>query len=582
MSQTSPDHQPSSPSPLSPKPPRNPAEFPIPQRPSAWELFSTFNSKASGWAGGLRAALSLLIPGTIAWSLGHTDAMLLVAGGAFTVIYGGNLPYRIRLKVMAFSAALLAACPTIAAWLGKMMWEHMDSGGSHWWLLIAGVYCTFLSGVFTYAQNALRLPPPGGFFIVMVSGGATMIARNDLNPLVIGGWALFGAFVAIIVGMFPALFNPHGPEQRAIRTLNNAVADFAEDPTPGNYYLARTSLSEAWTALMGAGIVSGGRVVRESQRDLVVQVQQARQKLMSASAHSGYVDTDEDFSDTNGMVDPTRTAIPHHKPSVKYRFGRSLNIHSHAELSMEKVVLASLVSCAITIWLGLDRPDWGVITALLILQWGPEKVPGTIRGVHRLLGSVLGIGLFAIAHAFQIGGLPLLFLLAACQFAAEFFIVKNYAFTVIFTTPMALMMGNSLDRPLGDVVIDRLAEVCIAVICSFIFLWFWRTTSDAHYHRRLAGHCEAAMGALLGALLMNPPDRALYARRDLQFELLSERKHMMKMINNNSPYARSMWAKHNQLQLTGYTLLDYCNAHADEELSLSEINRLAAAVRQLG
>ena len=147
---------------------------------------------------------------------------------------------------------------------------------------------------------------------------------------------------------------------------------------------------------------------------------------------------------------------------------------------------------------------------------------------------------------------------------------------------MALMMGNSLDRPLGDVVIDRLAEVCIAVICSFIFLWLWRTTSDAHYHRRLVGHCEAAMGALLGALLMNPPDRALYARRDLQFELLSERKHMMKMINNNSPYARSMWAKHNQLQLTGYTLLDYCNAHADEELSLSEINRLAAAVRQLG
>ena len=249
---------------------------------------------------------------------------------------------------------------------------------------------------------------------------------------------------------------------------------------------------------------------------------------------------------------------------------------------MEKVVLASLTSCALTIWLGLDRPDWGVITALLILQWGPEKIPGTIRGVHRLLGSVLGIGLFAIAHAFQIGGLPLLFLLAVCQFAAEFFIVKNYAFTVIFTTPMALMMGNSLARPLGDVVIDRLAEVCVAVICSFIFLWLWRTTSDAHYHRRLAGHCEAAMGALLGALLINPPDRALYARRDLQFELLSERKHMMKMINNNSPYARSMWAKHNQLQLTGYTLLDYCNAHADEELSLGEINRLAAAVRQLG
>ncbi|MBC6794140.1 hypothetical protein CRD15_00175 [Corynebacterium sp. LK28] len=508
--------------------------------------------------------------------------MLLVAGGAFAVIYGGNLPYRTRLKVMVFSAALLAICPTIAAWLGKMMWAHMDSGGSHWWLLIAGAYCTFLSGVFTYAQNALRLPPPGGFFIVMVSGGATMIARNGLNPLAIGGWALFGAFVAVIVGMFPALLNPRGPEQQAIRTLNNAVADFEADPSPGHYYLARTSLFEAWSALMGAGIVSGGKVVREAQRNLVAQVQQARKRLMALSAEAGYVDTDEDFSDSNGMVEPTRTAIPHHQPSVKYRIGRSLNIHSHAELSMEKVVLASLTSCTLTIWLGLDRPDWGVITALLILQWGPEKIPGTIRGVHRLLGSVLGIGMFAIAHAFQIGGLPLLFLLAICQFAAEFFIVKNYAFTVIFTTPMALMMGNSLARPLSDVTIDRLAEVFVAMICSFIFLWFWRTTSDTHYHRRLVGHCKAAMGSLLGALLTTHPDDALYARRDLQFELLSERKHMMKMINNNSSYARRVWAKHNQLQLTGYTLLDYCNAHADEELSLSEINRLAASVRALG
>ena len=565
-----------------PSPVKRPAEFPIPQRPSAWELFTTFNSKAKGWAAGVRAALSLLIPGTIAWSLGHTDAMLLVAGGAFAVIYGGNLPYRTRLKVMVFSAALLAICPTIAAWLGKMMWAHMDSGGSHWWLLIAGAYCTFLSGVFTYAQNALRLPPPGGFFIVMVSGGATMIARNGLNPLAIGGWALFGAFVAVIVGMFPALLNPRGPEQQAIRTLNNAVADFEADPSPGHYYLARTSLFEAWSALMGAGIVSGGKVVREAQRNLVAQVQQARKRLMALSAEAGYVDTDEDFSDSNGMVEPTRTAISHHQPSVKYRIGRSLNIHSHAELSMEKVVLASLTSCTLTIWLGLDRPDWGVITALLILQWGPEKIPGTIRGVHRLLGSVLGIGLFAIAHAFQIGGLPLLFLLAICQFAAEFFIVKNYAFTVIFTTPMALMMGNSLARPLSDVTIDRLAEVFVAMICSFVFLWFGRTTSDAHYHRRLVGHCKAAMGSLLGALLTTHPDDALYARRDLQFELLSERKHMMKMINNNSSYARRVWAKHNQLQLTGYTLLDYCNAHADEELSLSEINRLAASVRALG
>lgn len=58
-------------------------------------------------------------------------------------------------------------------------------------------------------QNALRLPPPGAFFIVMTAGGATMSAKLGLNPFKVGGWTLLGVASSLIVGMTPWLVHPH-------------------------------------------------------------------------------------------------------------------------------------------------------------------------------------------------------------------------------------------------------------------------------------------------------------------------------------------------------------------------------------
>ena len=65
---------------------------------------------------------------------------------------------------------------------------------------------------------------------------------------------------------------------------------------------------------------------------------------------------------------------------------------------------------------------------------GSERIPGMVRGIQRMFGSIVGIGIFALLHHFEVGGFWMLTVLAIGQFGAEIFVVKNYALTVIFTT----------------------------------------------------------------------------------------------------------------------------------------------------
>lgn len=103
----------------------------------------------------------------------------------------------------------------------------------------------------------------------------------------------------------------------------------------------------------------------------------------------------------------------------------------------------------LSLLLGFDRPDWAIISALLILQWGPDRVPGTIRGIHRLLGSIVGVGLYALFDSLDVQGWALMLALSACLFFSEIFLTRNHALCVIFTTPVALLLGGALTVPLA-------------------------------------------------------------------------------------------------------------------------------------
>lgn len=526
----------------------------LPQRPSPLQLLTAYNSKVRRWPGALRAALAILIPGSIALLLGYDHAVLLISAGAFAVIYGEGHPYRTRLRVMATAALLL---------LGASVGGLLVDG-----LLAGGLYAVALGVLGTFVQNALRLPPPGCFFIVMVGGGSTMI--TGVPAWEVGLWCAVGSLTGIILGMLPAALDAHGPEKRRVLGVEQAARAFVEEPTLAHHHQAQTALVSAWQALSDAAIIRGGRILQPAQRDLVERTLAAQRAVAAQHVDSALL------SDEPADIDPSRTVIPHTNPTARYRLYRSATRNSHPSLAAQRVLVGGLLTVLIGLALGLNRPDWGAVSVLLVLQWGPDRVPGTIRGVQRMLGSCLGVCLFAAFHYFGVSGWTLLLALAACQYAAETFVVRNYAICVIFSTPLALLMGNSNFAAIEA----RLAEIALSVSLALAVLWLWRPRAAAQDQQRLQARCVQAMSTLLGSLLTTTPDAALTTRRDLQYELLSERRAILSLAANG--HGELFWERHQRLRRAGYHLLDFCSLHPDRRPTEPELRELVSAVEKSG
>ncbi|GAB3945196.1 FUSC family protein [Corynebacterium tapiri] len=556
----------------------------LPTRPNAWQLLVAFNSSAPRWPGALRAALAIFLPGAIALALGHTTEMFLIAAGGCAVIYGEGHPYRSRWRIMSIAGVLIALGATIGAFVGSIVFANINAGGSHYWFLLTVIFCTVMAALGAFIQNALRLRAPGSFFVVMVAGGSTMTARLGLDPLEVGFWALVGAASGVVLGVLPALLDAHGPERRSVDALEHALRAFEEsdDPTLGQRHDCQTALAAAWAALGDARVVHAGAIVKPSQADLVRRVQDCQQRLVRRSRLLGLNLTDaEVVSDTSQLSDPTRAAIPHTRPTNAYRIYRSLDLNSHASVTAQKVALASLGAGISGIALGFDRPDWAIVSALLMLQWGPDRTNGQIRGLHRLIGSLIGLGLFVAFHAVELRGWGLLIALALCQFGAEIFVVKNYAFCVIFTTPLALLLGNAVTDPLGEVVFARTVEIFLSILFGSLALWFWAPGAPAREHMRISSRAKELTGTVLGAFALSGRAGGLPQRRDLQYELLSERRAIVFLAESRPELARARWDEHLAIQRAGYHLLDFANAYHGQPVSDSAVAQVTATVRQL-
>ncbi|AGP31434.1 hypothetical protein A606_08965 [Corynebacterium terpenotabidum Y-11] len=515
------------------------------------------------------------LPAGVALLLGFETEMLLITGGSFAVIYGEGRPFRTRWRVMVIAGLLLALGQMAGATVGSVVWPQIDAGGSQWWLMLIAVFATTVAAVVVFVQNALRLPPPGGFFLVMVSGGASMVAKQGLNPVEVGCWALIGAATATAIGMAPALWGRRRPETSAVERLEAAVAAYAASPVPSvaQTHQVETQLVSTWNTLFDAGRTREDELV---QRTLAAHVTLARSNPTLSPAPDSY----GDVTDTPNYLDLSRHAVPLPIPTMRYRLFRSLHRYSRATMATAKVTVACLCAGTVGIAFGFDRPDWSVLSAMLVLQWAPERVSGTIRGLHRLIGSVVGVGVFAVFHLLGVHGWTLLVTLAACQFCTEIFVVKNYALTVVASTPLALLMGGTIHLPLGEVIISRWAEIGVATVFSLGVLWLFPRSAAIRHAEMLIDRSVDAMGALLGALLTTGSAQgALVQRRDLQYELLSERQAALTVALDSPDFAADNWPQHLRTQRAGYHVLDACTSAGDREITAGEVAELSADVR---
>jgi hypothetical protein len=147
------------------------------------------------------------------------------------------------------------------------------------------------------------------------------------------------------------------------------------------------------------------------------------------------------------------------------------------------VVIASLLA---RFW-EVGHGYWLVMVAGVLLQSTHSARVTLVRAVHRMLGTLLGVGAFALVLRLEPDGLSLVLVMALLQGLTEVVIVRNYGLGLIFVTPLALIIATR--NRTGDVtpivterIVDTLLGALIALVVLYGSMWvmgrYWPVEGD--------------------------------------------------------------------------------------------------------
>ncbi len=137
----------------------------------------------------------------------------------------------------------------------------------------------------------------------------------------------------------------------------------------------------------------------------------------------------------------------------------------------ESVIVAGFVSLALVIalTLNLSNPYWAAVSCFLIIQ-GIHLRTMWIKQIHRLLGTILGVGLagWMLSWGLPIWGVALA--KVAMMLCIETLVDRHYGLAVIFLTPLTIFIaeyGSGLpfsEQAYQEVILARLFDTIIGCL----------------------------------------------------------------------------------------------------------------------
>ncbi|GAA2498951.1 FUSC family protein [Terrabacter carboxydivorans] len=133
-------------------------------------------------------------------------------------------------------------------------------------------------------------------------------------------------------------------------------------------------------------------------------------------------------------------------------------------------VLALSVAGGVATALDWQHPYWAMVAAVVVLS-GPDLLSRLTRGVQRVVGTLLGLGVAALVLAWHPQGVTAVLVIVVLQVLTELFVGRNYAVALLFITPLALLMGQlAHEAPVGPLLRDRLLETVLGALVGAVVL----------------------------------------------------------------------------------------------------------------
>lgn len=137
-----------------------------------------------------------------------------------------------------------------------------------------------------------------------------------------------------------------------------------------------------------------------------------------------------------------------------------------ARMLLIRVALVSVIGVAVGAFVDPRRGYWIVGSAVAVIGLVASRKAAFQRGIHRMVGTILGAGVYALLALAHPSGLWLALLLGVLQFLIEMVVVSNYALALLFITPLVLTLTGAANGELGSMVVagERIVDTFIGAV----------------------------------------------------------------------------------------------------------------------
>jgi uncharacterized membrane protein YccC len=264
-----------------------------------------------------------------------------------------------------------------------------------------------------------------------------------------------------------------------------------------------------------------------------------------------------------GQSAPADGALPD-RPSLWALVKRNLHPRSPSFVVVALVAVATVLAGTVGGLLGLQNAYWAMAAAVVVLHQDSYHRRTIHRGLQRVLGTWLGVGLAAAVIAAYPHGLSIFALVAAMMvlnFLIEVTVARNYTVAVVFITAAALLTasGGRADTELSSLLLARgldNALGCAVAVTVFLLMptaWLPTAIADA------LDAATSTIGYLSPVTITTPAAGA--ARRDLQRCALRLHQSFDNAINGSPAQraaARQAWPAVEATQQLIYRTIAEC------------------------
>lgn len=165
-----------------------------------------------------------------------------------------------------------------------------------------------------------------------------------------------------------------------------------------------------------------------------------------------------------------RRDAEHHEERVPWTFG----LHPSDSVVVARVVLGTVLGILAAWPLGIPHSYWVLLTVVAILQGGAGRRLTAVRGVQRVVGTVVGLGVFWVVLLLEPHNAWLALVVALLQFGAEMVVVRNYGLALTLITPLALIISAQGSTSRETLVLERLGDTLLGAVCAgFVLTVGW-------------------------------------------------------------------------------------------------------------